>query len=29
MTVAVVVVPRVLRWHASRSSARASADNAA
>ncbi|CAG2152304.1 Tripartite tricarboxylate transporter TctA family protein [compost metagenome] len=29
MTVAVVVVPRVLRWHASRSSARAAADNAA
>lgn len=29
MTVAVVVVPRVLRWHASRNSARAAADNAA
>lgn len=28
MTVAVVVVPRVLRWHASRGSARAAADNA-
>ncbi|WP_066734448.1 tripartite tricarboxylate transporter permease [Cupriavidus sp. D384] len=29
MTVAVVVVPRVLRWHANRSTARAEADNAA
>lgn len=29
MTVAVVVVPRVLRWHANRSTARAGADNAA
>lgn len=29
MTVAVVVVPRVLRWHAGRADARAQADNAA
>ncbi len=29
MTVAVVVVPRVLRWHANRSTSRAEADNAA
>ncbi|MCA3185286.1 MULTISPECIES: tripartite tricarboxylate transporter permease [unclassified Cupriavidus] len=29
MTVAVVVVPRLLRWHANRSSARTEADNAA
>ncbi|MEN7528148.1 MULTISPECIES: tripartite tricarboxylate transporter permease [unclassified Cupriavidus] len=29
MTVAVVVVPRVLRWHATRSTSRAEADNAA
>lgn len=29
MTVAVVVIPRALRWHASRSTARAEADNAA
>lgn len=29
MTVAVVVVPRVLRWHANRSATRAEADNAA
>lgn len=29
MTVAVVVVPRVLRWHAGRAGARAQADNAA
>ncbi|MNT88989.1 hypothetical protein D3C72_2296330 [compost metagenome] len=29
LTVAVVVIPRLLRWHASRSSAHAQADNAA